>query len=316
MPNLQRREWLRCTGAALVAAADSATRRTWGASPPGRDPCTLSIGTYSLKGVPLDEAIRRVAATGYDGIEIAVQPGFGAEPAQLPPRRRVEVRGLLTADRLKLTALMEQMSPAQDDRQHAADLDRLLRVMELAHDLAPDSPPLVQTVLGGGAWDERKDLFRDRLADWLAVAKDARIVLAIKPHRGGAMSRPGEAIWLIQQLGHSPWLRMVYDYSHYAFRDMTLEETVRTALPSTAHVAVKDAVQQGPKVVFVLPGQGGTFDYARLLRLFYDGGYRGDFCCEVSSMVSSQPGYDPAAATQTCYDNMARAFRRADVPRA
>jgi sugar phosphate isomerase/epimerase len=186
MADLKRREWMRGTAAALIAAAAPAPRPTWAASIAGRNPCTLSIGTYSLKGVPLERAIRHVAETGYDGIELAVQPGFGAEPAGLSPRRRCEIRGLLTEKSLKPTALMEQLYPARDDRQHAADLDRLRRVMELAHDLAPDEPPLVQTVLGGGTWDEQKDLFRDRLTDWLAVAADAKIVLAIKPHRGPA----------------------------------------------------------------------------------------------------------------------------------
>jgi inosose dehydratase len=189
-------------------------------------------------------------------------------------------------------------------------------VTELAHDLAPDRPPLVQTVLGGGRWDEKKNLFRDRLAGWLTVAKESKVVLAIKPHRGGAMSRPEEAIWLIQQLKEPVCLRLVYDYSHYAFRDMPLEETVRTALPYTAHIAVKDAIQKGERVEFLLPGESGAFDYVRLLQLFHDGGYRGDICCEVSSMVSSKPGYDPMAAAKTCYKNMARAFEKARVPRS
>jgi inosose dehydratase len=107
----------------------------------------------------------------------------------------------------------------------------------------------------------------------------------------------------------------VYDYSHYAFRDMPLEETVKTALPYTAHVVVKDAVREGDRVVFALPGSSGTFDYARLLRLFYDGGYRGDVCCEVSSQISNKPGYDPLAAARTSYDSLARAFEQANVPR-
>jgi sugar phosphate isomerase/epimerase len=97
---------------------------------------------------------------------------------------------------------------------------------------------------------------------------------------------------------------------------MPLEETVKTALPYAAHVVVKDAVQQGTKVVFALPGEGGTFDYAQLLRLFYDGGYRGDVCCEVSSMVSNKPDYDPAAAARKCYDALAAAFEKAKVPRS
>ena len=170
-------------------------------------------------------------------------------------------------------------------------------------------------MLGGGTWEEKKELFRDRLTDWVDAAAQSRVVLAIKPHRGGALSRPEEAIWLIRELGDSPWLRMVYDYSHYAFREMPLEETVRTALPYTAHLVVKDAVRDGEKVVFALPGASGTFDYAQLLRLFYDGGYRGDVCCEVSSMVSRKPDYDPVVAAKACYEAMARAFEKAKVPR-
>jgi inosose dehydratase len=275
----------------------------------------LSIGTYSLKGLSIEESIDLVARIGYDGMEISVQPGFDGEPAKLSAARRKLVRQRLESKRLKLTALMEQVTPAVEDRQHQDHLRRLQQVVELAQQLAPAEPPLIQTVLGGGQWSQKKSLYRDRLGDWLRVFAAARLVLAIKPHRGGALSRPEEAAWLIQQLGNSPWLRMVYDYSHYAFRDMPLEETVRTALPYTAHLAVKDAVKRDNQIEFLPPGESHTFDYARLLRLFYAGGYRGDVCCEVSAMVSKKPGYDPVATAQSCYRNMAAAFSQAGVPR-
>lgn len=313
MNPLTRRRWLQHSATGLFALAANA-HSTWGDAPATGKGCTLSIGTYSMKNVPLEKAIATIASLGYDGIEIAVFPGFDGEPARLSPDRRKEVRRLLGDKRLKLTALMENLSPAAEDGKHKADLDRLRRVTELAHDLAADRPPLIQTVLGGGKWDEKKNLFRDRLGGWLTVAREGKVVLAIKPHRGGAMSRPEEATWLIQQLKDSS-LRMVYDYSHYAFRDMPLEATVRTALLYTAHIAVKDAVQKGERVEFLLPGEGGVFDYAKLLKLFYDGGYRGDVCCEVSSMVSGKPGYDPMAAATMCYRNMARAFEQARVSR-
>jgi inosose dehydratase len=314
MPGQTRRQCLR---SAAALAALGVTARGQAQPPAQRDGCTLSIGTYSLKGWTLEEAIPRVAEIGYDGIEIATQPGFDGEPAKLPAERVAEVRRKLETARLRLTALMEQLTPAADEEEHLAGLGRLRRVLGLARRLAPAPrrPPLVQTILGGGTWDEKKELFRDRLGDWVEAASQTRVVLAIKPHRGGALSRPDEAIWLIRQLGDSPWLRMVYDYSHYAFRDMPLEETVKTALPYTAHVVVKDAVQQGDRVVFDLPGAGGNFDYPRLLRLFYDGGYRGDVCCEVSSMVSRKADYDPLVAAKRCYEAMARAFDQARVPR-
>jgi sugar phosphate isomerase/epimerase len=311
---LNRRQCLQRLAAA--AALGTAARRAPAAeTAKAAKGCTLSIGTYSLKGIPLEAAITLIADIGYDGLEIAVAPPFDGEPTQMTPDRRRSVREQLQARGLKLTALMENLSPAQADSRHKDQLDRLRHVVTLSRELNPQRPPLVQTVLGAGTWEDRKQLFRDRLGDWLAVFNDAQVVLAIKPHRGGAMSRPSEAIWLIEQLGQPARLKMVYDYSHYAFRDMPLEATVRESLPYTAHVAVKDAVQMDKTVVFRLPGESGTFDYAELFRLFTAGGYRGDFCCEVSAMVSNQPGYDPSAAAKICYANMARAFTQANVPR-
>ena len=319
---LSRRQWLQSTIAGSLAIAGSwaiaAGRNCRAVADPdsAAKSCTLSIGTYSTKGVPLEKAIASIADIGFDGIEIAAQPGYDGEPAQMPADRRHQVRQLLADRGLKLTALMEHLNPSADNTQHKADLDRLRRVLELSRELGPKHAPLIQTVLGGGKWEEKQNLFRDRLGDWQAAAVEAQVTLAIKPHRGGAMSRPSEAIWLIQQLGNSPRLRMVYDYSHYAFRQMPLEETIREALPFTAHIAVKDAVQQGDRVVFQLPGDSGTFDYAKLLHSFFAGGYRGDVCCEVSSMVSSQTGYDSLAAAKTCYGHMSAAFQQAQVPRA
>ena len=48
---------------------------------------------------------------------------------------------------------------------------------------------------------------------------------------------------------------------------MPFAQTIQTALPITAHIAVKDTVQLGnSKTTFVLPGQAGTIDYVSLLK--------------------------------------------------
>ncbi len=312
---MTRRRLLQALAASFAVGALPGARGAGNEPAPKGNGCTFSFGTYGMKTLKVEEAIKIVADTGYDGIEIAARADWDSAPARMPSERRQTVRGLLEEHDLKLTALMEHVFPAEDDQQHAADLERLKGVVELGRDLSPDSAPVIQTVLGGGTWDERKELFRDRLADWVAVGKEGGSVIAIKPHRGGAMLRPSEAVWLIRQLDETPWLRMVYDYSHYAFRDLPLEDTVKTALPYIAHIAVKDAVEENGKIAFKLPGESGTFDYAKLLRLLYAGGYRGDICCEVSGMVWGKAGYDPAAAAKTCYANLAPAFEEAGVPR-
>ena len=304
-----RRHFLK-SGAALLAAA-TLRRSARAAIEPGG--CTLGMGTYAMKNMPVEEAVTLIAETGFDSIEICARPEWDSAPENMSSERRTAVRELLKERGLRLTAVMEYLLPSKDAGQHQKDCERLRRVFELGHDLATDSLPLVQTVLGYGSWSRCREWVRDRVADWVAVAEASGAVLAIKPHRGQVVSRPEEAIWLFRQLDGTPWLRMVYDYSHFAYRDMPLADTVRESLPWIAHVAVKDAVQQGDKVVFTLPGESGVFDYEELFRRLGEGGYRGDISCEVSSMVWQADGYDARRAAETCHRNIAPIMKKAGI---
>jgi sugar phosphate isomerase/epimerase len=157
-------------------------------------------------------------------------------------------------------------------------------------------------------------MYRDRLGDWVETAKKSKVVVAIKPHRGGfALNLPEHAVWLIEQLKKSPWLRIVYDYSHYDLRGLTVKQTIETVAPYLALVAVKDVEKRDGKEVFLLPGESGRIDYVELFRTLHKVGYRGDVSCEVSVMVSSRAGYDPVAAARACYAKMAPAMEKAGV---
>ncbi len=48
---------------------------------------------------------------------------------------------------------------------------------------------------------------------------------------------------------------------------------------------------------------------------FHEGGYRGDYNCEISSMIFNQPGFDCLAAAKFSYANIAPAFIEAGVKR-
>jgi len=45
-----------------------------------------------------------------------------------------------------------------------------------------------------------------------------------------------------------------------------------------------------------------------LIKVLKEGNYQGDVNCEVSSMVSEKPGYDPLKSAQTCQMNMRKYF--------
>tara|TARA_R110002072_G_scaffold179059_1_gene335086 strand:+ start:150933 stop:151907 length:975 start_codon:yes stop_codon:yes gene_type:complete len=282
----------------------------------------LGFSTYGARQLKTEATIDLIAAAGYDSVEITVWPEWDAAPANMHPDRRTHVRKQLSDSGLILTSLMEHIYPEADDARHEASLERLKSVFQLANDLAPGRRPVVQTVLGGGNWEDRKSLFVDRVGDWVTLGKSQGVVTCVKPHRGGGMSKPSEAVWLINQIGDARWLKMVYDFSHYAFRDIPLVDSIQQSLPHIGHVAVKDAVQttstdgQTSRVEFRLPGEAGTIDFVTILRTLHRGGYTGDVSCEVSGMVSGKPGYDPVAALKTCYANMSKAFDNADIKRA
>ena len=264
----------------------------------------LAIGNYGMQSLTLEDAVREVAAIGFGGFELCAIPQWDSTPSRMDHNRRKAVRSLLESTSLRLVTVMEDLPPQADEGKHAQSQERLKAAIELGRDLSPAKPALVQTVLGGGKWDEVKNMFRDRVGDWAKLAEELDATVCIKPHRFGAMSTPAQAAWIIQQLGNTARIRIVYDYSHYAFRDLSIADTVQQGQKLIAYVAMKDAVQSGDKVSFALPGETKTIDHAAIAHTLAASGYRGDFCCEVSGQVSSKPGYDPVSAARACFENM------------
>ncbi len=294
---------------ALGLLAGSLASAVWShETSPSKNAKHLAIGNYGMKSLSTEEAIRAIAEIGYDGFELCAIPEWDSTPVKMGVERRKSISSLLKETGLRLVAVMENLPPSGDDQQHGFGMERLKAAITLGRDLVPDQKPLVQTVLGGGKWGEVKTMCRDRIGNWGKLAEELDATVCIKPHRFGAMSTPEQAAWIIQQLGDTPRIRIVYDYSHYAFRELTVAATIEQARGLVAYVAMKDAIQTGEKVTFALPGETELFDQAAIVRALKATGYAGDFCCEVSSQVSLQPGYAPLQAAKTCYRNMAAVF--------
>lgn len=276
---------------------------------------SLGFSLYGMKDLSTEEAIGVVADIGFDSIELCLLPGWDAEPSRLDSRRRKRIQSLLQNTGLRLSSLMEHLSLTGPSKSQVYALDRLRSAAELGHQLNPKHPPLIETVAGKGIWNRVRNQVRDNLAGWAEIAKETRTVIAIKPHRGGVVDRPEYAVWLVDQV-RSPWIKLNYDYSHFAHRDIPLAESIRTMLPHTCFIHVKDVVMVDGTPQFMLPGESGQQDYEALLKLVNEAGYQGDICCEVSSMLFKQLDYDPLLAAKTCYRNLSSAFNRARICRA
>ena len=273
---------------------------------------SLGFSLYGMKTLPLDAALRACAEIGYRNVELALNAGFPTEPKLLDAAARKNLRHQLGDLRLTCSALMCNMSLAADDRAHAQNLENLKAAAQLARDLAPDHPPVIETVLGGKPpdWENVKERMAGRLREWAAVASAGQVVVAGKAHIGSAVTTPDRLLWLLKQ-ADSPAIKATYDYSHFKLQGIPLADSLRALAPYTRFVHLKDAAGDEKKYRFLLPGAGDT-DFISYFALLRQAGYAGPAVVEVSAQIFNKPGYDPLAAARTCYATLSAAL----APRA
>lgn len=295
-----RRNWLLATAGVLATPLLAQEK------PP---PLRLGFSLYGMKNLPLKEALTICANIGYDGVELALMPGYPAEPKLFNAERRREIKDLLNKHRLQLHGMMLNINEPGDERTHQSNLDQIRRAAELSQDIT-DQPALIETILGGKPteWAERKSKLVERLKSWAKVAAEHRVTLAIKPHVSNSLHTPDDALWLIREVG-SASIKLAYDFSHYQLQGLQLESTLKALLPHTVFIHVKDSQGEASKYTFLLPGQGTT-DYKKYAELLNTGKYNGPVVVEVSGLISNKPGYDATAAAKASYTHLARAMGR------
>ncbi len=266
---------------------------------------TLGFSLYGMKTLKTEDALRQLSKIGYDSVELCLNDDWDAAPKNVTAKRRKDLRILLGDLGLKLTALMINIKLNGEQK---VSISKIREAGQMGHDLSPNNPPIIESVGGSGKWKDVKNEFRDNLAHWATAAKDSKCVVCLKPHRFGAINRPVDAVWLINQI-KSQWLKLAYDYSHFIHRDIGFEDSLKTMVPHTRFIHVKDTIIKDGKPRFVIPGASGQIDYTKLIRLSAKLGYRGDINAEISGQVWSQKNYNPIATAADSYKNLASAFK-------
>lgn len=301
--DLDRRRFLQriLAGAGLVAAT-----RSLRAAPPATP--GLGFSLYGMKSLTTADALHACAEIGYRHVELALLPGYPTDSRGLSAAARQELRDLLAKHDLTASGLMDNLSLTADDATHASNLDRLKAAAEVAHALAPDRPPIFESVLGGkpSEWDAIKMRMADRARDWAQVAEKHKLTICLKPHVMGAVNSPDRLLWLHQQVASSQ-VKLCYDYSHFEVQGLDLAATLAPLIAETRFIHIKDTRGDAQKVQFLLPGEGRT-DYSRYAALLKQHAWTGPVVVEVSSMVSRQPKYDPVAAARQCYARLGPVF--------
>jgi sugar phosphate isomerase/epimerase len=284
---------------------------------------TLGFSLYGMNSLPLATAIEACAKIGYRDIEPALMPGYTADPLQLSKVRRRELRKQIDGLGLSIPALMENISAVAPVEAQKANLEKIARAAELAHDLvdiAPPHPaalgdagssrtgPVLETVLGGkpSEWGQLRGRIQETLRLWAAAGEKHDITIAVKAHVANALHKPEDLDRLITDIG-SPRLRAAYDFSHFERQGLELEPSLRAVAKHTVFIHVKDGKGDPAAFQFLLPGEG-TIDYVAYFRLLDQLQYRGSVMVEVSGQIFKQPGYDPIAAAKKCYRHLQAAY--------
>ena len=305
MITINRRRFLQTLSGALlapsVAIGTADTRQT-----------SLGFSLYGMKSLGLSDALKTCADIGYTHVELALNVGYATEPKVFTDDARKAVARQLRAMKLALPCLMLNLSLTSDEKARAAALQSISEAATLAHELSPDVPPILQTVLGGkpAQWEEQKQIMVQQLQAWAEVAEQAKIVIALKAHVANGVNSPERLLWLLEQV-KSDALAVVYDFSHFELQGIGMEESMKLLLPRTRFIHAKDSAGDAAKFQFLLPGEGRT-DYVKYFSLLKTHGYSGPVCVEVSGQIFNKPGYDPLDAARRSFAALSVALKKAN----
>jgi protein FrlC len=241
-----------------------------------------------LPAYPLDEAIRRLARIGYDGVEIGCAAPH-AWPAYLSAERRRELRRLLASSGLQAVSLLatpgggpgfNPASPCTEERN--ATVRYYQEVTDLAFDLGARKVIYIAgwQIFGTTrqeAWSRSRDCL-DRIAAY-AGQKDITIVVEPTAAATNLIESADDAIELMRSVEHSN-VKLMFDTLHALYRDELPADYARAMGGDLVHVHVSDKNR-------VLPGEGQV-DWVGLMQVLRE-------CC-FDGFITMEVGLDSRSA--------------------
>lgn len=248
----------------------------------------ISYNANGLRTLPLLEAIRQVAAAGYDGIELSLHPkhldlwSFG--------RRQVaELQGALADNGLEACCLAtgadhllseERFEPSlihPDDAGRRARIDLIRRSIDLAQQIGV---PIVS--FASGIRKPEVDVqtahgyLTEGVRELLEHAGSA-VQLAIEPEPDFFVETNVQAATLIDRPGCHR-LRINQDIGHVNVCEDDYLHSIEQALTLTEHIHVEDIRQRVHR--HEIPGQG-DIDFAAFIDILLRHNYRGFISVEL-----------------------------------
>jgi sugar phosphate isomerase/epimerase len=210
----------------------------------------FGVCSWIYGDAPLDQTLGRIAAAGYDGVEL---PG---EPEQWSP---AEVRGLLARRGLAPLSLTASCK-VPETRRDLAHPDPTIRreavgyVVACLRFAAEIGAPVVQMLPSG---ESRLSPIADRAEEWawsveamrqaVREAERLRVRISIEPlnrYEAYLVTTAEEAMAYVNEVA-SPWVGMTLDMFHANLEEPDIAKSVLGAGARLFHVHVADTNRQG-----------------------------------------------------------------------
>jgi len=252
-----------------------------------------------LPTYPLEEVINRLAAMGYDGIEIGAASPH-AWPDYLSADRRKELLKHLKQNNLNVAAMLPApgggpgINPSsflQEEREYT--IKHYKDVVRLAHDL--EAPTVMWLAGWYGFGISRKDAWNyslEGLQEVARYAKELGITLVVEPQAADTnlIESADDALQLAEESGESN-VKVMFDTFHALYRNEVPSDYVYRMKDKLHHVHISDDDR-------LPPGQG-TVNFGPMLKALKEINYQGYLSMEVGFHTRKA---DPNWYAQTSID--------------
>ena len=247
----------------------------------------LAFSTNAYLNFSFPEAVRRLAAIGYAGVEIMADVPH-AWPAYLLPEQKQAIRDALTQNRLQIANINAFMMHAVNDHRQKywhpswiepdanyrqVRIDHTKRALTMAKELGA---PCITTEPGGPlegrTWNECLKLFVEMLKPVVEHAEKEGVLLLVEPEPDLLIETADQYLEFAQHFT-SPYLGLNFDIGHSYCVSDDPAATVRRLGPLIRHVHLEDIAATRVHH-HLIPGEG-VIDFASTLTALKDVGYDG-----------------------------------------
>jgi sugar phosphate isomerase/epimerase len=278
----------------------------------------LAFSTNAYLKFSFAEAVRRLAAIGYRGIEIMADVPH-AWPACLLEEQKLAIRQALAQHQLAISNINAfMMNAISDPRQkywhpswiepdrnyRQIRIDHTCRSLTLARELGalcittePGGP-----VESGASWSAALALFVEMLKPVAEHAEKEGVLLLIEPEPGLLIETADQFLELMQHVD-SPAIGLNFDIGHFYCVGDDPAATVRRLAAYARHFHLEDIAATRVHH-HLIPGEG-AIDFAATLRAIKEINYTGWITIELYPYVD-----DPDVAARTALERVNRILQK------